>query len=66
MAKFTFTDAKAKIAELESKLEQEINDKKIAIQMFETQGNKNTVTLFQLIGWSAAAWAAGFLIGLFL
>ena len=64
MPRFTFNDAKEKIAALESQLQQEIKDKKIAIQMFEDQGNKNTVTLFQLVGWSAAAWAVGFLIGL--
>ena len=63
MAKrFTFTDAKAKIAELETQLKAEIKDKKIAIDMFESQGNKDTVTFFQLIGWSTAAFILGGLL----
>ena len=60
--RFTFADAKEKIADLESKLKQEVKDKKIAIQMFEDQGNKNTVTFFQLIGWSTASFILGGLL----
>ena len=46
-------EAKAKIAYLETKLKEK-----------EAEGNKDTVTFFQLIGWSAAACAVGLVIGL--
>ena len=61
--RFTFADAKSKIQELDDKLKQEIKDKKLAIDMLENKGNKDTVTSFQLIGWSSSALVVGILIG---
>ena len=46
-------EAKAKIKELEALLKTK-----------EAQGNTDTVTFFQLIGWSGAALVVGLVIGL--
>ena len=62
MPKFTFKDAKEKIVDLESQLLQEIKDKKIALQLLENKGNKDTVTFFQLIGWCAATFVVSGLL----